>query len=90
MATGDYVCIYNLKGFWHTGYTVVIWGDVNGDGKISAAELLKVRRHLLDEGSLDGWYALAADASGDGKISAADLLKIQRHLLGISAIEQTR
>lgn len=90
MATGDYVGIYNLKGYWHTGYTVVIWGDVNGDGKISAADLLKVRRHLLDEGSLDGWYALAADASGDGKISAADLLKIQRHLLGISAIEQTR
>ena len=47
MATGDYVGIYNLKGFWHTGYTVVIWGDVNGDGKISAADLLKIQRHLL-------------------------------------------
>ena len=28
-------------------YTVILYGDVNGDGKINALDLLKIQKHIL-------------------------------------------
>lgn len=63
--------------------TVLLYGDVNGDGTISAMDLLLVQQHLLQIRSLNGIYFSAADITKDGKINAMDLLKIQQHLLKI-------
>ncbi len=60
----------------------VIKGDVTGDGKVDALDLLKVKKHLLGQLIIAGDNALAADVTGDGKIDALDLLKIKKYLLG--------
>ena len=71
-------------------YTVVIKGDINGDGKITAADYVKVRMHILKRISLDGAELLASHViTGNSKpVSAADYIAIRRHILGIKLIAQ--
>lgn len=61
-------------------------GDVNGDGKISLADLAGVQMHLLGVKSVATAYQTTADINGDGKISLSDLASIQMHLLGVKLI----
>lgn len=65
---------------------VVLLGDVNGDGRISAMDLLQVQKHLLKLITLQDAYSIAADVNGDGRISAMDLLQVQKHLLKMIVI----
>ncbi|MBF7096373.1 SpoIID/LytB domain-containing protein [Alkalibacter mobilis] len=88
VGTGDVVHIKDPTGKITKSYTVVIYGDTNGDGAITIADLLKVQRHLLDVSKLPGVYSSAADVSKDNAVTIADLLRIQRHLLDVSKIAQ--
>lgn len=68
-------------------YTCVVYGDVNGDGRIAATDLLAVKKHILGTQPLSGAYARAATLSG-GKIAATSLLAIKKHILGTAPIAQ--
>lgn len=65
---------------------VVLLGDVNGDGRISAMDLLQVQKHLLKLITLQDAYGIAADVNLDGRVSAMDLLQVQKHLLKMIVI----
>ena len=69
-----------------TAYTVIVKGDISGDGKVNSADLLKMRQHLLGTKKATGVFTTAADVSGDGKVNSADLLRIRQHLLGTKKI----
>lgn len=69
-------------------YTVVIRGDVNGDGKLSAIDYVKLRNYLDGASSLNGAYLKSADTNCDGKASAVDYVKLRNHLDNKSAIVQ--
>ena len=69
-------------------YNVVLKGDTNGDGKISAIDYSKVKLDILNSNKLQGSYSIAADTSGDGKISAIDYSKIKSHILKINTLVQ--
>ena len=66
--------------------TVVVTGDINGDGSISITDMLAVKSHILKKSLLDGVKALAADTSGDGAISITDFLQIKAQILNRSTI----
>ncbi len=67
---------------------VVMYGDVSGDGKINAVDLLKVQKDILNVSKLSGAQKLAADINKDGKVNAVDLLKVQKDILNVTKIEQ--
>ena len=70
-------------------YTILIYGDVNGDGKINSVDLLVLQRHLLEIEELDGIYLKAANVrKTPKKTTSIDLLLIQRHILGLQFIQQ--
>lgn len=69
-------------------YTVVIRGDVSGDGKLSAIDYVKVRNYLDGSSSLKDAFLKGADTSGDSKVTAIDYVKLRNHLDNKSTISQ--
>lgn len=69
-------------------YEMVIYGDINGDGKVSNVDLVLMQKQILGIGEQSGCYLQAADASGDGGVSNKDFVILQKHILGISQIDQ--
>jgi hypothetical protein len=66
----------------------VIYGDVNGDGRITSVDLNQIFNHVLQTSKLEGVYGSAADIDKNSKISSADLNKIFNHVLQVSNISQ--
>lgn len=85
VATGQVLTIQDAAGTYT--YTCVVYGDINGDGHIGAADLLYVERHILGKLTLTGAAARAAMISSN-HIGAASLLRIERHILGTNSIMQ--
>ncbi len=70
-------------------YTVVLYGDVNGDGKINSVDLLVLQRHILEIQKIDEIFQKAGNINKNGrKPTSVDLLLIQRHILGLQIINQ--
>ena len=70
-------------------YTILIYGDVNGDGRINSVDLLVLQRHILRIEEIEGVYMKAGNVRKDGKKpTSVDLLLIQRHILGLQTINQ--
>jgi len=66
--------------------TVVVTGDVNGDGKCSISDLVQINSHLLGRQTLENAFLQAADINGDGNCTISDLVQINSHLLGRKAL----
>ena len=71
-------------------YTIIIKGDIDGDGKITATDYIRVRLHILKRIRLDGEKLLAAHASTEisKNVSAADYIAIRLHILKKKLIVQ--
>ena len=86
IGTGCTIDISNNDG--SDSYTYVMYGDLNGDGEINSADLLKLRKYLIGSESLDGAYKSSAYINEDSEINSADLLKLRQYLIGTSTINQ--
>ena len=70
-------------------YEFILYGDVNGDGRINSVDLLVLQRHILEIEFLEPIYQKAGNINKNGKKpTSVDLLLIQRHILGLKSIEQ--
>ena len=63
-------------------FTMIVNGDLSGDGAITILDLLQIQKYLLGDKKLTKESTLAADTSGDGKVTILDLLQVQKYLLG--------
>ncbi|MBE6738459.1 MAG: CHAP domain-containing protein [Ruminococcaceae bacterium] len=61
----------------------VIWADVNGDGKVTIADVTALQKHLA--GMEVGIILKNADVNCDGKVTVADATYIQKVLAGITS-----
>ena len=62
-------------------YTIIIKGDVNEDGKISALDYIEIRKHIMGTTINDPVKSLAADMDSNNKISAVDYIEIRKILM---------
>lgn len=89
VGTGSKIRLVDQNGKIKMEYEIIIYGDVNGDGKINALDLLILQRHIIEIEKLNGVYIKAGNINKNGKNpSAFDMLLIQRHILELKFIEQ--
>ena len=72
LGTGDNVTINNQA------HTIVIKGDITGEGNINSRDLNALFDHLLEIELLQNEFCTAADINNDNKISNADLVLLSR------------
>ena len=64
-------------------YTIVVYGDVNGDGKITMSDLVKSANYLIDEKIInEDCYKEAIDVTKDGNVRMSDIIKLSNILIG--------
>ncbi len=61
---------------------VILYGDVDGDGKVSAADALEVLKSVVGKVTLTDEQIVVADVDGSGKVDAADALDILKKVVG--------
>ena len=88
VGTGCVLRILDGEGEVWKDYTVVLYGDATGDGKINSVDLFKIQRHILKLDTLAGPWLAAGDGTRDGKVNSVDLFKIQRHILKLDVLAQ--
>ena len=69
-------------------YTVIVYGDPNGDGTINIFDLVRTQKIILNTVNASESQRKAADANKDGTVNIFDLVRIQKHVLNVSSIEQ--
>ena len=63
-------------------YTIIISGDLNGDGQITATDLAKIKQHLIELRLLEGAYLESANVDGDEEVTITDLSRIRKAMFG--------
>ncbi|MEE3450863.1 MAG: dockerin type I repeat-containing protein [Acutalibacteraceae bacterium] len=59
-----------------------LWGDANGDDKISTSDALVILRHSINITQIDENRINICDVNNDGKITANDSMQITRYSIG--------
>lgn len=70
----------DVSNDWEKEYPI---GDVNGDDKVSTADLLALRQYLAGLISEDAIIITSADIDADGSITTADLLPLRQYIAGL-------
>ena len=69
--------------------TVVLYGDVNGDGLVDSTDKDTVMMKTVGAAEIENvWFSLAADANGDGVVDAFDAAQINLQTANDYAISQ--
>ena len=80
LATGMKLKIYTNNE--SIEYTIVVTGDLNGDGEADLKDILKINKHRLGKISLKNEYLLAGDVNKDEIINIKDILRVNKYRLG--------
>lgn len=94
VSTGSIMRVYDTKKELYQDFTLVIYGDVNGDGNINSRDALSIISNKLEgEGKLNGSFFQAAKITNKTKSenlmpSALDALSIIKHKLKLEYITQ--
>jgi len=67
-------------------FTVIIKGDVDGDGAITMMDIAKIQLNIVKIEMLEGAYLIAGDVDVTEGISILDLAKVLLHYVGIESL----
>jgi hypothetical protein len=82
LKTGDYFVV-NLSDKVKYKYTIVVPGDIDGDGQIMALDYVGIKNHIMDVKTIGkGAYYYAADVDMDDRIMALDYVRIKNYIMG--------
>lgn len=65
-------------------FNKILYGDVNGDGNVTAADTALIVRHIEKQDELTAEQKKVADIDKDGEVTSLDLAKIKEIVDGIS------
>lgn len=65
-----------------TSLTIVVTGDVNGDGRITITDVVKLQNYAANVGGLDEAAMMAGDINGDGRITITDVVQAAQVTVG--------
>lgn len=88
MGTGDLVQVLDRSGKVINTYTVVIYGDTNGDGILDIFDLSQIQRDIIQVSPISGIKRTAGDTNRDGEIDIFDLSQVQRDIIGVAKVKQ--
>lgn len=78
---------YTVNGEVQQTLTLVVTGDVNGDGKCTLTDMVQLQSHILGRQTLTGAKEQAMDLNGDGKVTLTDMVQITSVILGKSELK---
>lgn len=88
VATGNFVRISFDDNRKYCDIPIVIFGDVDGSGKIDKDDIEALQKHMLYSKLLGGAYLKAADADHNNKLDIADVITLIRCINGDAKITQ--
>ncbi len=68
-------------------YTIVVIGDVNGDGRRTVTDLAKAKLHIIEKEILEGEYLQALDVDKNGEIGITDIAVLKMSLIDLIDID---
>ena len=74
---------YKLITDTNKEYTLIVTGDLTGDGNITLIDMSLLRKHYLEIESLQGEYLKAADMDNNNIISLRDIANMRKTILEI-------
>jgi len=87
ITTGDSVTI--TVGEETKTYEIILYGDVNGDGKISSGDYVLIKNSIMGTATLSGVYKEAADVDRNGQPArSGDYVLIKNSIMGTGTIRQ--
>ncbi len=88
VGSGNTVTVYRNDGSEYANYDIVVYGDINGDGRVASVDLFMGQRYIFGTYELSGARREAADINHDGNVRTVDLFMGQRHIFGTYTIDQ--
>ena len=64
-------------------FTLIVTGDVDGDGEAGFLDMIEINKHRLGISTLDAVSLIAGDINEDGRVDFFDLIEINKIRLGI-------
>lgn len=86
IATGDTINIKTDRE--EKKYIIILYGDINGDGKITSADYIALKNDIMDVKKLSDLQRISADANKDGKVNSADYITIKNDIMDVKKIVQ--
>ncbi len=89
IGTGDMLRIHDTNGTLYMSKNIVIYGDVNGDGKIDIYDFAYIRKLIIKKTGLSGIFLEAADIHKENKgVDIYDFAVMRRYIIKGTVIEQ--
>ena len=67
-------------------YTIVMLGDVNGDGLVKSKDYMMIKNYIMQTLDLSETEKMAADVNKDGEIKSKDYMMIKNYIMQLSSI----
>lgn len=88
--TGSVLNIYTTTGELYRTYTIILFGDVNGDCKIDGRDAVIISCIQNNMGEYSNFIKYAADTDGDNELTDADVQLTADYAIGLDYISQVR
>lgn len=88
--TGSVLNIYTIRGALYKSYTIILFGDVNGDCKINGEDSVIVSCIENGMGEYADCVKFAADTDFDDAVGQSDIDQINSYAIGLGTVSQIR